>query len=472
MPVTRATREYVITYGSYVVGGAGASAACEMHGYPTFEKDRVRGAVTFDVVLTAGTEAQFATATAALEAAFANPYQDLTIVVGSQTLLAAKQSDNTGLDAIATVTLPGGPPDTARSRRYRIRIEFGVPASWAATAGLRDSSVTIARGPNGVPLVTLRGTFTAVGGSDAKAVYDGAIGAWESAQLSWLGVTVYERIGEPRVQVSINRKTCDFERVYRALIYPQAGSQDDTAIKEQVLIVTRSRKGSEYSPATDGGEGRTSPAVTVAPLMDVAAHYECWIDSTVTTDLESKWAAIEPWVLGLIQDLAGGGSFGLMRSAPSYHRDGNRISADIQGVAPNVQDGGGALIQNTLEITRQTAMGIEFVPVWDGDPEANLIFEGSRVPVETVTRRWRELSATAKKAAGLAWAVGGQQAQAGPVAAQAAGAPAIPAALGGSQWFVLSETTGSRPMAIGVGSYTIPFEERWTTHVRRRATAV
>lgn len=466
MSVTAAAREFVITYGSYVVGGASASAACEVHGYPTIEMSRDRASVSFDVTVTAGTEAQAASAFAALEAAFHNPFQNLTIALGSSTLLSVTQAASTALDAIATVALPGGPPDTGRSRRYRVRIEFGLPATWAATSGLRDSSVALGIGPNGVATVTLRGTFTAVGSSDAKAVYDAAIASWASSQLSWLGISVYELIAEPRVQVSINRKTCDFERVYRELIYPQAGSSNDSAIVGQGFVVTKSRKGSEYSPSSEGGDGSTGATVTVTPLLDVSARYECWIDKRVTTDLQAKWATIQPWVIGIVQDLAGGGAFGLMRCAPAFHWDENRITADIEGVAPNSEDGGD-IIQNILEITTSRVAGWEFVAAWTGDPEAALVFRGSQVYVQRVTRRWRQLGAAAKKASGSA-AVGNDA----QIRVAAAAPAALPQGVGGSQWFVLSEDHGEIPKAVGVGNYLVPFSEYVTTRVQRRVTAL
>jgi hypothetical protein len=197
----------------------------------------------------------------------------------------------------------------------------------------------------------------------------------------------------------------------------------------------------------------------------------------VTRDLKAKWSAIESWAIGVIQELAGGGSFGLTRCAPSFHLDENKITAEIEGVAPNTTDGGSAVIQNTLEVVNQTVEGFEFVPVQDGDPEANLVFQGSRVPIETVTRRWKELASTPKKAAGASAPVG-NDAQIGasgapivPVAPIAAPL-AIPAAAGGARWFIISTTSGTRPLAIGVGGKVVSLEERWTTRVRRRATAV
>lgn len=466
MTVSAAPREYVITYGGYTVGGEIGSGA-DLHGYPVLEQSRDRGIVSFDVLITSDTEGAFAAATEKLEEAFRKPYQRLKVTLNSTTLIDASQTGNTGLDAIATVTLPGGPPDSARSRRYRIRIEYGINAKWATTRGLRDSSVIVRKTPAGRREVTLRGTFTALPGSaDAKAVHDGAIDAWAAAQLTWLGISTYELVQERDLRISINRKTADFERVYRELIFEQAGSSNDSAIVEQSLVVTRSARGSEYSPTTDGGSGSTGTTVAAAPLMDVSASYSAWIDEDVTTDLPAKWDSIKSWVIQQIRDVAGG-QFALMRIAPSFDHDENRILARVEGLVPN-QDGG-TLLQNIVETVMQRDPGYEFVPVWDGDPESAHVFQGSQVRLETVTRRFRELSGGSGGASPSinSWVRGAQAL--GAAAAPAAAAPAVQA---GKQGFIVSETSGTRPLVVGVGADQIAFNERWKSTTTRYVTAV
>lgn len=470
MAVTACTRELSITYNSFLVGGAN-SATREIHGFHRLDFGRDKAGIEFDVVIVAASEAAFATACDAIEDAFSTPYADLTVTLGSTNLIAVTQSGSTALDAVATITKPGGPPDTGRSRRYRVRIEWGQPATWAATSGLRESSVTLSYTPAQRAQVTLRGTFTAITSSDAKAVHDAAIDTWAAAQMTWLGISSYELVRESDLRVSINRKTADFERVYRELIYSEGGSSSDAAIVEQSLVVTRTRRGSEFSPVSDGGTGATSSAVTAAPLMDVSARWEAWIDKGQTQDLASKWNGVRDWVIEQIKSVAGANGFGLMSVAPAFDFTENRIIAVISGLCPDPD--GGPILQNSVEIVTQTMPGWETVPVWDGNPESVLLFRGQQVHLETVTRRYRELSGGAKKAAsevGKAWAVGSAAAPAAIPAASPAAQP--PVAGGGERWIPVSTTSGRRPLAVGAGSETIAYDEHWTITQRRRVTAV
>lgn len=453
MAVTGLTRELSITYNGYECGGGTGRL---IHGFTVQDASKNSASITFDVVITGSSQSDFGTECDRIEKAYRTPYRDLTVSLGSKQMISASQSANTGLDAIASIEKLGGPPDSGRSRRYRIHIDYGLPATWAATSGLRDSSVSIGKTVAGRTEVILRGVFTAVGGNDALAQHDAQIDGWAADQLSRVGITPYELVQETASDVTINRKTMSFERVYRELIYPQAGSSNDSAIREQVLVITRTKRGAEYSPSDGGSTGNEqyaqapggTAAVEVTPLVDIVARYSCWIDKDVTQDLKSKWDDIESWVIGEIQAALGGKPFGLMALAPSWNFDENRIDAQVVGIAQDAD--GGPLIQNVVETTTVTNPGMEVVPVWDGNPESGLVFQGMQTHVETVTRRYRQLS----DAAG---------------AAPAAPAPAKDSRPG---WILLSHSTGVRPLAIGRKGYTIAMEERWTSTVWRRVTKV
>ena len=464
MPVTGLTRELSLTYNSFQVGG---STARPIHGFTVQEMSKDVAAVMFDVIVTADTEANFASACSAIEAAYRVPYKDLTVTLGGTNLIAVTQSGNTGLDAIASIDKPGGPPDSGRSRRYRVRIEYGLPATWASTVGLRDSAVIIERTPAGRVQVRLTGVFTAITSNDALAQHDSQISTWAAAQLTWLGISTYELVQETRNEVSINRKTMRFERVYRELIYSQAGSSNDSAIREQVLIITRARRGSEYSPQDSDGY-----AVSVTPLQDVNVQYSCWINKAVTQDLVSKWESIEEWVIGEVAAAVGSGTFGLLSAAPSYNFDENRIDAVVTGVATDPT--GSDLVQNVVETVFVMDPGYEILPIWDGNPESAFVFQGMQTYTKTVTRRWRTLevplgaSGSGSFQGGGGAAGGGVQGVSAPVAAPVAGG----AGNVGNEWLVLSETHGNRPVMLGKPGNEIRMTEQWRTTVSRRINRV
>lgn len=483
MPVTAATRELAVTYNGTTV---------YPHGFTAQEFSKDRASFTFDVVVTATSEAAFAAACIAIEAAYSAPFKDLRVVLGSTDLINVTQSGSTALDAVATISVLGAAPDSGRSRVYRVRIEYGRPASWAATSGLRDSVVSLAYDPQGRALVTLSGTFTAITSSDAKAVHDGAIATWAAAQLSWLGIATYQLIGRPTLDVSVNRKTAAFSRVYQELIAAQAVAG---TVLRQALTVTRDRRGSDYVSQTSGSKGgaiggssashnsgnigdgpgdypappASATSEDVVPLTSVTATYEAWVDKTVTTDLKTLWDTIEDWVIAQIADLLGTGSFGMLSAAPKYEPDENKITAVVSGVVADT-DGTG-LISNDFEQTYHVQPGYDFLPVWDGDPLSAIVVPGQEVTLRTTTRRWR--------VAGSGGASVGGFPAGGPANAAARSVLGAADAPGGSAgaWYPVSNTgTADAPMSrtVGIGRrpFVVPVTEYWYATVERLAKAV
>lgn len=501
------TRELAITYNSYSVGG---STGRHVHGFTRSSRGKDRASIDFDVVIVATSEAAFVSACQALESAYATPYADLTVTLGSTNLIAVTQSGNTGLDAIASVEKPGGPPDSGRSRRYRVRIEYGLPATWAATSGLRDSRVILGKTPSGRAIVTLKGTFTAVSSNDAKAVHDAAIDTWAAAQKTWLGISSWQLVEASALDVSVNRKTCEFSRLYMELVATQGAA----SVVRQSLTVTRIRKGSEYSPqasaAASGGQTSDAPGGTgaeVIPLTEISATYEAWIDKSVTTDLKATWATLESFVIAQIAVELGTSSFGMISAAPSYHIDDNRITAVVTGVAQDVD--ASSVVQNVFEQSIRKQPGWDFLPVWDGNPTSAIVCPGQEMLVRTTTRRWRTLGTSGNTSSGggaqagapgvggggwsgfgfidLGQALGvytggdtestinappdagtgnggGSGASEGDGSGQSAGS--------GTGWYPIDSDTGTRPLAIGRKPFVIYLTERFSTLVERYVTAV
>lgn len=461
MPVTAAARELSVTYNSVTINP---------HGYTFEELSKDRAAFSCDFIVVGSSEAAFKAACDAVETAFSAPFRDLTVTLGSQTLLSASQSGNTGLDPIATITKPGGPPDSGRSTRYRLRVEFGRPATWATISGLRDSHVVVSKSPAGRALVTLRGTFTATTAlGDAKAAHDAGIGTFASDTKTWLGITTWELVEERTLDVSVNRKTADFERVYQELFASQAA---DSVVRQR-LVVTRSRRGSEFSPQSDfqsGAPGGTSDApsdlsVQVVPLTDFSATYEAWVDKAVTTDLPGLWASIETFVLAQIKADLGVSAIALLGSAPSYDEDDNRITAVVTGTCRDADSTD--IIQNVLEQTVRTQPGYEGLPVWDGNPESAIVYRTQQVRTRTTTRRWRVLAAVTDSGDSAAgWNPGGRFSP--MVVRDQPGATPI-ADASGATWFPVDvmDPPSKRPLRIGRPPFTIDMTEYSFTRVER-----
>lgn len=421
-------REYQIVYGAYTVGGASGP---HIDGAVKMERDFERGSIEFAVIVTAATAAAFATACTAIETAFRKPYQDLAFTIDSQSLLGAAQSSRTALDPMPSIRKDDSVADTGRSRRYIVRIEFGLPANTTAEAvsGLRDLSVEASYDPSRKARVTLSGTFTGVGASSAYATYAAGIGTLATSALSTFSITYSELAEEPSVRYDTNNNLCDFTRVYDELIFSQAGSSlDDAAIVRQTLIISRRKEGIQDTPEAEK-----------FIILDVS--YDAWVDKTSTTDLTGKWDSIRAWVLTQAQNVLDGGAFALMSEEPSFELDANRISARMTLWG---EPTGSDVIENRVTTDDDDAIGNEIVPVWSGRNTDAYVYSGPRVVVRTVTHTHRRLGMhTEQEAIGFG---------AGDLAA-ARGRDPFEAS--GGTWVLLSRRPSATQLRLGLGDNTI-----------------
>lgn len=524
------TRELVVTYNSYAVSYANGRP---VSGFYFQQKDENRGVIRFSFTI-AGTDsaASFASACTAAETAFTTPFKDLTVAIGASNLFSGSQSGSTALDCRPTITKAGTQgADSARSRTYDVEIEFGLPASWNSSyPGLRDVNVTVGYTPARRREVTIAGTFTAITSTDALAQYEDQIESFVTATMTWLGVDTFELVTENPVTVSINRKTADFARLYREIVFGQLGSADDEEIVEQELFITRSLLGAENSPL-NSAPGSTSQG-SVLPLSNITATYSCWVDKDKTTDLRGKWDSIRGFVIKQIQDTLGGGVFALMNDAPTFNPDENRITSVISGIATD-PDGSGT-VQYLWEQETTDKLPPEFVPAWTGDPYSAFVYQAVGVRMRRTSTRKRTAGGGGSGAAGGAGS--GASGGGGSLAGGAGGffgwiapgiievqngnvigysSPISPGSgtfglgvggtltytggysvtngqvnpdsgagqfgiggngggggAGSADWFAVSQRSGTRPLQAGRPPYVITITETWSETVERYAKAI
>ena len=480
-------RELVITYGSW----ASNSTTRQITDWSFVSMDRDRAAVEFTVVLSgAASAAAFVSETQAAETAFSTPYQNLTVALGASNLIAVTQSGNTGLDAMPSIVKRGGVGDTGRSRVYRVRVEYGLPASWNGTyPGLRDVTVTLEYTPARRLGWTIAGVFTAITSNDAKAQYEAQIATLASATASWLSISSYELVSETGVAVTANRKTTTFARTYREIIFAQASA----AVVEQSLIVSRDRRGIESQGSA-------------TPLQGWTATYTAWVDKSVTTDLPGLYSTIRDYAIGKVRTVLGSSAVALMSDAPAFDYDENRINATLSGLAADPT--GGAVIEYTKTVTRDDKKPVDFVPAWSGNPYAAFVFEGVGVLTRTTVERKREINGGG--GGGNAGAAGGAVPSVAPLfggsgggggsssgrgsffdidlttvfpnasggGSPVGGADVAPGGGGGGAaagqqenggtWFLVSTSDGERPgLSVGASGFRIEITETTRTTVER-----
>lgn len=366
------TREISIVYGTYTVGTTSGSIGPD--GKIRISNEYEVASVEFDFFVTGADAATFAANCVATEAAFRKPYQDLTVTISTETLISALQSGGTALDTKPEIVKQQDVGDTGRSRKYTVRIEYGMAAQTGAepVVGLRESFVDVSLDPAGRASVTISGTFTATTTTAARAQYEAQIDGYATTILSGLSITNSELDPATSARTDINDRVCEFSRTYEELIFGQAGSSlDDASLIRQRLAIIRRQEGPGDTPQAER-------------LATIDLSYEVWVDKDTSTDLDAKYASIREWLITQINTTLNGGQFALVVEAPRYHRDENRIEVNMTALG---QPQGEAILENLVTVDDDDLDGEAIVPAWDGDDLSAYTYQGPRVVVRTVNHK-------------------------------------------------------------------------------------
>lgn len=366
------SRELEIRYGAAIIGGR--SSTHLLDGPYSISRNENEMVVEFGFLTTATTEPGFTNACETVERDLSTPWQNLTVVLGSSTLIDTVQDQNSGFDAEPEILKRGGVDDSGRARKYSARIRVGLPATWNAdTRGVRSSTVNVSYTPARRRRVTITGEMTAVGTNTARAQYAAQIATFATAALNVIDSSAtWELIDEPETEASTNNKTIRFTRVYEELIFAQAGASgtDDTDIVSQTFTISR----------RDLNDGTTGDGV---PFVTLNARWDAWIDKEQTTNLTAKWAAVRSWAISQMQTVLSGSSFALMQEDPDYNFDQNRITVDL--VAVGVGTNGKNTLSRLLTTEDEWEPGEVLVPAWTGNPLSRYRYNGVATLTRTVT---------------------------------------------------------------------------------------
>jgi hypothetical protein len=408
MPITD---ELSVTWQGLTFGG---SSARQIDGYTIHEEDYERGYFEFSFITTAATDAAFATEIIAIRDAFRDPRGDLVVTQNGSTLLSRKHSDNTALNTFPTITKDGDPADTGRSRHFRARIEYGIPADNVGTSFRRWSTVNVEYDPSGRRIVTISGTYTANSS-------DGTTGSFAQflAQLATYAATVtsgidsgatFEPVGRPSVTRDETDKITDFVAVYKEILANQAnGTLNDSAIVDPMLVITRERTapgdsagssvkfGSTGTSLVGGGSGSTVAELPTTPpaggvALDVqrptvmTLSYSCIIDSTVTKDLSGKWTStIRPFLIAQAQAYAGGGVI-LIDEKPNFGDIYNNRFSAVMVFHTYLT----TIISQRVEVSDAVHPGKELRKVWSADPYEYYEFSKGGIRLKTIVETREE----------------------------------------------------------------------------------
>jgi hypothetical protein len=414
-----ATRDYVATYNSFVVGG---STARQIDGEVrrTLDNNFETTVVEFDFITTASSDSAFATEVLSCENAFRVPRQDFTLTQAGQTLISLKQSDNTGLDCAPSITKTGDPADTGRSIKYHVRLEFGRPADNTNTSGRRFSTITIDYAPTRQRTVTLDGMFTALSTNGAIEQYFASIAAFASTALTAIDATAtWEKIREPKVDQNVSDKFCNFTVVYKEILANQGpNTLDQLELVDPTMLIDVERfswdssedsgftAGFGTSGISSGGSpggmtqgdpgvnaGSTSPTVVMVGnpggtttqsaferpyLINVA--YSVSVDKTITKDEITEYKSIIRTVMmTAAQTYAGGAGLTMVEDKPEYDPYYNRINSTMQFIA-YINN----IIERHVTVADRTNPGTAITGLWSASPYDYYDYVGPGLKIRTV----------------------------------------------------------------------------------------
>lgn len=312
-------REMVITYNSYTVGGDQANRILE--DVYMGEADYEKGVLEFTFTVRHDSQAAFVAECVAAEIAFRTPRKDTVVSQGGANLINWSQTQSFGYNAMPKITKSGDAQyDGGWTRRYRVRIEAGLPADVVNTSFRRYSFINVAYSPSRRRTVTISGTYTANATTSARSQYQAVFDAFATSALNTLGGT-YKKLEEPQSTGDDTGKELNFSVTYEEIIYTGVGAADASLRGEQ-LTITRSR----MSP------GDTPGPSTVERLIHITAIYEAWFDNTVTTALTAKWESMKAQVLAAIQGTLTGGSVAVVGEAPAFDLTNNKFTVTLECV--------------------------------------------------------------------------------------------------------------------------------------------
>ena len=362
------TRELAIVYGSLTLGGSSSTYLLTgtysiRHGYGQLT-------VECSVVVVAATQAAFRTAYIALEDAIRLPRQDLTITLGSGSQ-SFTMAANTGLnqEAVCSRSEAGSTFDTGMSRLYDVSITCELPADNTGDNGLATKTIDVMTDAADRALVTLNGSYTAIGVNSARAQYDAQIAGLISSTMTALSITNYETI-QTDVAEDYANKIVNFRLAVQEILYPETGAAtNDSRLKNVRLTITRQQ--------TNQGNATTNVEVPI----ELSVGYGCDVDSAVTTDLETLWdTVIYPYMVDKAREVTEATTIAVISKNPQYNRSGNGIEATIGVIAYSA----GALISHQISTVDDENYAIKLIPVWDGNPAAKIIQTGEANIIKTI----------------------------------------------------------------------------------------
>lgn len=365
-------RDWKITYGSVVIGGAASGTNYHLIGKHELDLSYPVAVVGFDVMVTGDSDAEFNTRCGVLTAGFRKPRQRLLIELGAVDPYDFNPATNSGFNARPLIRKPGSKWDTKRSAMFTCRVEVDLPEN-LSQSGRRDSSISLRTLDTGLREVTITGQYTAVtaGAAAARANYDSVADTYCAAVTSGIDSDAQWDLADETAETDETDKVLQFRRVYAELQLYESPGAYDSDLKNQRLTVTV-REASDPAGASDTSAERPK---------EVSAQYSVSVDSSVT-DLVTKWASVCLPQIKAQMSLSVAGGLTYTEISPTIKWATNQIGATVRALAFS----GVSLVSQTTETVDRIEQGKVFVPRADGVEHSYRIYHGPKTHWRTITR--------------------------------------------------------------------------------------
>lgn len=361
------TREWAIFYGSDIpveVGGTSSKFLLVNKFGMLRGHQQVR--FRFQVLVLGSTNAAFVANCRELEDAYRQPRQRFRIAQDGVNYRDYDPALNTGFDAVPEIDKVGSRADTARSRLYECRVVVRLPSDTADGLGGfldgrgLDARLNLTYEDNRRRMVTLSGTWTALGNNKAKAQYEQEIADYASDKLTAIDSTAtWQLIGPEENNINDIDTEMTFRRQYREITLEQgSGTTNVDAVVKQEVNCRRT---------SSGAADTFIKGQLVRPFAQYEITYSADIDiNEVSADgLPGLWTGtLRAHALNQARNQLGLGpnSGAIMRESPGFDPENNRITVTMEYKALD----GSLVINSSLTKTLKDETGIVLTPVTTG----------------------------------------------------------------------------------------------------------
>lgn len=375
--MTTPTRELVISYDGLTVG---AGTQFLIDGKVSISTAYGSGSVSFDLVVTAASEAALQTACQAVIAAGDTPRGRILVVYGSTTHIDWNPATNSGFNQTCTVSKAGSPHDTGRSRRFRVTMTAELPYDLSGSFGRGLVTTTnLTKTDSGRMRLFLQGSYRALSSNGAREQYEAQFQNWAAAIMIGFGGT-WDGPFDVNSSSDDADKNISFSQTYEELIFNEsAGVLADPRLHRQKLHVMRLVE----APGDSQDHG------SVVRLESLSVIYEVAVDRTQTQDLVTLYqTVILPYLISVAKTVTKSSVIALVAQDPGYDFPENRLNVSLSILAA----GSSNILSSTFRSDDSQNFGIDLVGAWTGDSMSKHQFQGLGKITRTVTQVWRTLS--------------------------------------------------------------------------------